>query len=47
MTQSKLHTTVDSKINQSKQTGYYYLKNGGCPKNNTNSILLELKICKV
>jgi len=47
MTLSKLQTTVNSKINQSKRTGYYCLKNSKYPKNRTNLILLELKICKV
>ena len=47
MTQSKLQKIVYSKINQRNKTGYYCLKNEKYPKNSTNSILLELKICKV
>lgn len=47
MTELILHKTVNSKINQKNQIGYYCLKNGEYPKNKTNSILLELKICKV
>ena len=47
MTPSKLQTTVNSKIDQRKQTGYYCLKNEKYPKNSTNLTLLELKICKI
>jgi len=47
MTQSKLQTTINLKINLRNQIGYYCLKNGEYSKNRTNSILLELKICKV
>ena len=47
MTQSKLQKTVNAKINQKNQRGYYCLKNGEYSKNSTNSRLLELKICKI
>jgi len=47
MIQPKLQKTVNSKIHQRNQTGYYCLKNGEYPQNRTNSRFLELKICKV
>ena len=47
MTQSKLQKTVNAKVNQKNQRGYYCLKNEEYPKNSTNSRLLELKICKI
>ena len=47
MTQSKLQKTVNAKINQKNQRGYYCLKNGEYSKYRTNLISLELKICKI